>query len=195
MIVRVKKMTKYNLLVFLSLGMFSLFNFFNTGKNTRNLCEIIIMAVIIFFFRFYKEKKVTITKKHKNIVHVLYLLFAFVILFKLFFSIKMKYTTGNYSSFFEFRIIERSILYLTAALYEECVFKGIIYEQLKLYNKKSISFLFTVLIFFILHDSFTIYSLIGLSLYQIYTLIIYEMEPDILKLSLFHFLSNMAILI
>lgn len=41
----------------------------------------------------------------------------------------MKYFTGNYFSFLEFTVVERSILYLTAALYEECVFKGIIYEM------------------------------------------------------------------
>ena len=188
-------MNKYNLIVFLSLGMFSFFNYFNISKNIRNLFEIIIMAVIVFLFWFNKENKATITKIHKNIVHLLYILFAFVIFVKIFFTLRMKYMTGNYFSFFEARVLERNILYLTAALYEECVFKGIIYEKLKLYNKKSISFVFTVLIFFILHGSFTIYSIIGISLYQIYTLIIYEMEPDIFKLSLFHFLSNMAILI
>lgn len=68
----------------------------------------------------------------------------------------MKYITGSYSSFLEFTVVERSILYLTAALYEECVFKGIIYEQLKLYNKRTVAFIFTVLIFFILHGSFSI---------------------------------------
>lgn len=190
-----KKEKKLNFIVLLSLFTFPIFNYFITGKKLKYIYEIIVMAIIIILFFFRKEEKATCKKKYRNLAHLLYLLFAFIILLKCFLTLRMKYITGNYSLFLESRVLEKHVLYLIAAVYEECVFKGIVYDGLKKYNIKIFAFLFTVLMFFILHGSFTIYSIIGISLFQIYTLIIYEIEPDILKLSLFHYLSNMAILI
>ncbi|MCR4736002.1 MAG: hypothetical protein K5829_13460 [Treponema sp.] len=153
-----------------------------------------IIAAFLFFDKsLVDETKALISIKNKKKIIVVLILFSFVAV-KIVCSIYVTHIVKSFPKIGRIELMEYIILYSVAGIYEELLFKRGIYGALcYVMPKKVFSILLCSVIFFLFHFRFSLISAFALILYQLFTLMLFELYPNILTFGIFHALWNIAL--
>lgn len=165
--------------------------------NDNTIWIILISAMIFLPLFIYKYKKQEIKKNYKidkNLIYVIInsisitiFLNLLIIIFNNCFEIKTNLT--NYKYLFTL-LLSTGII---GPILEELLFRGIVFNKLKKFNKENISILLTTLLFAFLHSSLT--TMIYAFIIGYISIKIYQKTNNLLISIIYHVISNSLVVL
>ncbi|MCR4735994.1 MAG: hypothetical protein K5829_13420 [Treponema sp.] len=153
----------------------------------------ILCAVLIFDGKLVQERKPLIKEKSKKKLIVVVVLLC-LLTAKTICSIYVRHITKTVPSIGKKELLEYVMLYFVAGLYEELMFKRGVYGILcRLFPHKLLAMILCSAVFFMFHFRFSFMSVFSLMLYQLFTLGLFELYPDIFTFGIFHALWNISL--